>query len=269
MGNYGCCQSSTIVGEESKQEQAPEFTKKIETVSQDDFNEPKIIEPKEHTTPKKKHKSKKKTHLTEHEEKKTKKQTLKYHEKDSFKFDKGGFVHVIQGDIYKHYTRISQIGKGSFGLVYKVNHKLSNTYRAVKIIPKSDLKPETHKKLMEEVQILKSLDHPNILKIFDVYEDNTTFSIVTELCVGGELFDRIIACKCFSENKAALYLYQIMSAVLACHEKGIAHRDLKPENILFSSEFEESSLKIIDFGTSKKMEPNTTLSSLTGTVIFI
>ena len=90
---------------------------------------------------------------------------------------------------------------------------------------------------------------------------------MTELCTGGELFDKIVASKGFSENKAALYLYQLMSAVLACHDKGIVHRDLKPENILFSSSAEDSPLKVIDFGTSRKLEPNSTLSSLTGTVL--
>ena len=266
MGNYGCCQSSTIVAEELKYEYPPELTKKIDIFTQNEINEPGIIESNEKaSTLKRKHKTTKKILLNGDKEKKSQKEALKNHKSDCF--DKGDFVNVIQGDIEKQYSIMSQIRKANPGLVYKANHKISNTLRAVKIIKKCDLKPETLQKLMEEVKVLKSFDHPNIIKVYEVYENNHSINIITELCTGGELFDRIIACKNFSENKAALYLYQIMSAVLACHEKGIVHRDLKPENMVFSSESEESSLKIIDFGTSKKIEPNATLSSLTGTVI--
>jgi calcium-dependent protein kinase len=134
------------------------------------------------------------------------------------------------------------------------------------VLKKQGLNEETRKKLLQEVEILKSFDHPNILKVFEVYEDDHSINIITEHCTGGELFDRIVASKGFSENQAALYMHQLMSAVLACHDKGIVHRDLKPENILFISESSSSALKVIDFGTSRKLEPNDTLSSLTGTV---
>jgi calcium-dependent protein kinase len=187
----------------------------------------------------------------------------------SLRFHRGSFVHFTKGDIVSMYSIVGTLGKGSFGRVYKAKHKLTNDYRAVKIITKENLNASNREKLMFEVEILRSLDHPNIIKIFEVYEDDKQFSIVTELCVGGELFDRISSAKKFSENIAAGFMYQIMSSVLTCHEKGIVHRDLKPENILFISSLETSPLKVIDFGTSKKLEARSTLSSLTGTVIFI
>lgn len=184
----------------------------------------------------------------------------------SLRFHRGSFVHFTKGDIISMYTVVGTIGKGSFGRVYKVKHKLTKDFRAVKVLSKENLNDINKEKLVFEVEVLRSLDHPNILKVFEVYEDEKQFSIVTELCIGGELFDRITSVRRFSENIAASYMYQIMSAMLTCHEKGIVHRDLKPENILFINESEDSPLKVIDFGTSRKLEARSTLSSLTGTV---
>ena len=101
-----------------------------------------------------------------------------------------------------------------------------------------------------EVEILRALDHPNILKIIDIVEDSKYYHIVTELCTGGELFERIISLKLFSEKIAASYMNQFLSAVSFCHKHGILHRDIKPENILFQYGSNDSPLKVIDFGVS-------------------
>lgn len=264
MGNFGCCQNSAIVAEENQTEPMQNPVKPEENKEIIELEEKKQTEPKPKKKNKKKVKSKKKD--------RTSVSSVKIFKKDSesnqFKFDRGGFVQIKKGKVESAYTIVSALGKGSFGCVYKAMHKLSNTFRSVKVLKKENLSQELHTKLLQEVEILKSLDHPNILKIFEVFEDDSSINIITELCTGGELFDRIVAAKTFSENKAALYMYQIMSAVLACHEKNIVHRDLKPENILFITDSEDSALKVIDFGTSKKMEANTALTSLTGTVIF-
>ncbi|OMJ66944.1 hypothetical protein SteCoe_36044 [Stentor coeruleus] len=265
MGNYGCCQGSTVINEETKPEIIPQPQEKApEVPSQNEIEEPKIVEPEVKPRQKKK-KSKKAGVLGESEEKKSEKKV----EKENFRYNRGGFVHLNHGDIETTYTIVSALGKGSFGCVYKAKHKLTNSYRAVKVLKKENLNDDTRKKLLQEVEILKTLDHPNILKVFEVYEDERSINIITELCTGGELFDRIVASKGFSENKAALFMHQIMSAVITCHDQEIVHRDLKPENILFTSESDNSPIKVIDFGTSKKMEPNTTLSSLTGTAYYI
>lgn len=184
----------------------------------------------------------------------------------SLKIRRGTFVHYTKGDIIQMYSIIGVLGKGSFGRVYKVKHKITSDIRAVKVISKENISEAGRSKILFEVEVLRSLDHPNILTVFEVYEDEKQFCIVTELCNGGELFDKIISVKRFSEETAANYMYQIMSAVLTCHERGIVHRDLKPENILFTSESQDSPLKVIDFGTSRKLESKSTLSSLTGTV---
>jgi calcium-dependent protein kinase len=77
------------------------------------------------------------------------------------------------------------------------------------------------------------LDHPNILKVYEFYQDKDYLYIVTELCTGGELFDRILENKSFSENTSGEIMKQILSAIKYCHKNGIVHRDLKPENIIF------------------------------------
>ena len=95
------------------------------------------------------------------------------------------------------------------------------------------------------------------------------FYIVTELCTGGELFDRIVETVCLSEAEAVKILKQIISAVRYCHKKGIVHRDLKPENILYESRKPDSQLKIIDFGTSRKFEKDQNMHAFHGTVSFL
>lgn len=97
---------------------------------------------------------------------------------------------------------------------------------------------------------MSKLDHPNILKVYESYETEHHLFIVTELCTGGELFDRIMGQKTFKEGRAADIMRQILSAVVYCHEHGIVHRDLKPENVLFESKSEDANVKVIDFGIS-------------------
>ena len=116
--------------------------------------------------------------------------------------------------------------------------------------------------LKREIEILKEVKHPNIIALVDVFEDNKYLHLVTELCTGGELFDRIIAKTHsaeghFSEHDAAMLVADILDAIAYCHDKkGIVHRDLKPENFLFLTEDEKSPIKIIDFGLSRHNDAN-------------
>lgn len=110
--------------------------------------------------------------------------------------------------------------------------------------------------LKREIEILKEVKHPHIIELVDVYEDERYLHLVTELCSGGELFDRIIAKTQsreghFSEHDAAVLVRDILDAIKYCHDKGIVHRDLKPENFLFLTEADDAPVKIIDFGLSR------------------
>ena len=130
------------------------------------------------------------------------------------------------------------------------------------MIKKSLLSEYQNKKIVEETNILRNLDHPNILKILEFFDDENFFYIVTEICKGGELFDEIVRRKKFSENCAVILMKQIFQCVNYCHKNQIVHRDLKPENIMLEENKDFSQIKIIDFGVSRHFEIDETLNDL-------
>ena len=119
-----------------------------------------------------------------------------------------------------------------------------------------------------EVEILKKLVHPNIMQIFEFYEDKKNFYIITEFCEGGELFDKIIEKGTFSENEAAWIMKQLLSAVNYIHSNNIVHRDLKPENILLDTK-KENIIKIIDWGTARFFDKSKKMNRINGTPYYI
>ena len=167
------------------------------------------------------------------------------------------FIKETKGDIIEFYQILKKIGEGGFSKVYKVKEKESDEIRAMKQVDKSKIIDINNFKT--EIKILAMLDHPNILRLFDVIEDSKYFYLIMELCTGGELLSRMSKNR-YKEKAAAKLMEQIVSAVSYCHEKGICHRDLKPQNILFYNEDENSPIKIVDFGISKIYNPS--LSSL-------
>ena len=112
------------------------------------------------------------------------------------------------------------------------------------------------------------MDHPSILWIYEVFQDDKRFFIVTELVTGGELFEKIIERSHFSEKDAAGIVEQILSAMAYCHERNISHRDLKPENLLVDDQ-DNDQIKIIDFGTAQEFDPDEKMSQLFGTAYYI
>ena len=105
----------------------------------------------------------------------------------------------------------------------------------MKIIRKEDAGSQYAGALVSEIEILKQLDHPNIVKLYEFYQDRLNFYIITEYIEGGELFDKINKVKHFSEVEAAQMMKQLLSCVVYCHKRNIVHRDLKPENLLLVS----------------------------------
>lgn len=175
-------------------------------------------------------------------------------------------VYKNQNKITKEYKIwIDQIGKGAFGEVRKALHLESGEFRAVKIVYKHECSAEEQKKILKEVDILKQLDHPNIIKIYEFFEDTKFMYIIMELAQGGELFDKIQNVHHFSERKAAEIFQQVLSGVNYLHKHNIVHRDLKPENILFDGEI----LKIVDFGTSRNFDNKKKMKNCHGTPYYI
>ena len=166
---------------------------------------------------------------------------------DNIKISKESFVTINKGDITQFYEVIKKIGEGSYGKIYKVKNKQSGDIRAMKQIMKSKI--PNIEKFQNEIKILAMVDHPNIVRLFEVIEDDKYFNLLQELCTGGELLKKMQTTQ-LKEKEIAKIFNQIMSAVAYCHEKGIVHRDLKLENILFASEEPDSPIKIIDFGFS-------------------
>jgi len=123
--------------------------------------------------------------------------------------------------------------------------------------------------LFNEINILRSLDHPNIVKMYEFFEDDKRYYIVTEICKGGELFDEIINRGKFSERDAAILMKQLLMCVNYCHSNNVVHRDLKPENILLEANKDFDQIKIIDFGTSLTVDPTKTLDEKLGTPYYI
>lgn len=144
------------------------------------------------------------------------------------------------------------LGTGGFGVVYKCRHRETKQTRAVKVIPVKKIKNMTT--FLQEIQIMQKLDHPNVLKLFEYFIDEQDVYLITEICKGGELFDRIVEKEFYPEPEAAIIFNQILRSVNYIHSMGIAHRDIKPENFLFESKEESATLKIIDFGLSKILE---------------
>ncbi|OMJ84861.1 hypothetical protein SteCoe_13916 [Stentor coeruleus] len=181
----------------------------------------------------------------------------------------GDFVSIKVEPITGDYVFEDVLGYGAFGEVRKAYHKISKSERAIKSIDISNCKEEDIQKLLKEVSILKLLDHPNIIRIFEVYRSLTKLYIVTEICTGGELFHRIKHMKKFSENQAAKYMLEIISAVMHCHQRGVVHRDLKPENLLFTSKNPDAKLKLIDFGTSALFDKTKKMKGIIGTYFYM
>lgn len=190
---------------------------------------------------------------------------------ENLKFSPGNFVTKRAGVLRQNYNISAKIGSGAFGYVRLAVHKDSNQKRAIKTIDKEtitkDMKERT--KFFNEVDILRKADHPNIIRLYEFYEDDKHYHLVTEYVAGGELFDFIIKSKMLSESIAANFMKQILSAVAYCHEHNIVHRDLKPENLLLDKEAADATVKVIDFGTSAIFDQNKQLTQKYGTAYYI
>lgn len=118
--------------------------------------------------------------------------------------------------------------------------------------------------------MLKETDHPNIMRIFEIIEDQGHYYVVSELMRGGELYDRIIKMKVFSERAAAKIISQILLALNYMHKRNIVHRDIKPENILLESDdLKNINVKVTDFGFARFFDPDEGLSDMLGSPLYI
>lgn len=180
-----------------------------------------------------------------------------------------------------YYEKLSELGEGSFGKVYKVKHLKTGVVRALKVLNKSD---KEQSDVLLEGEVLKSLSHPNIIKIFEVYSYGTSVYLIEEFVKGGDLFSKISKMDHLSEPISLAVMKQIFSAVHYLHSNNLVHGDLKLENImveslnikkratlvLANSEItDEFDVKLIDFGCSSLFFKDKPLTELIGTVFYL
>lgn len=183
-------------------------------------------------------------------------------------------------DLNIRYEIGQKLGNGKFGIVKLATNKKTGEKYAAKFMCKKEMSNTDLELVRTEIEVLKVCQHPNIIRIYDIFENMDSLYIckvyliipltVMEFCEGGDLFSRLDKTKFkITEKKAVSYIHQILLALSYLHEYGVAHRDLKPENILMANKSEDSQLKLIDFGLSKIIGPNDTCTEPYGTLSYV
>jgi calcium-dependent protein kinase len=178
------------------------------------------------------------------------------------------------GNPDKYYKKLRNLGSGSYGTVYLAKNILKENLVAIKVIEKVPSNIIDDMEIKNEINILKSLSHPNIVKIYEFFDTAVDYYIVTEYCKKGELFDYIN--NKYSERQLAVLFYQVFSGLCYLHEKKILHRDLKLENLMISEIEKDINtgeeyfwMKIIDFGTAKIFERKKKEKEIIGSSYYI
>lgn len=162
------------------------------------------------------------------------------------------------------------IGKGGFAIVRQARVKATGAQRAVKAMVKAKMR--THMEILrKEIEITKMVDHPSIIKLYEIFEDGTNLYLVMELCQGGHLQDRLLKVGRFTDKASAAIMLQIFRAVYYLHKHFIVHRDLKSENCLLSTRepVERNTVKVADFGLACMFTPGQHLTMLAGTTSYM
>ena len=170
-------------------------------------------------------------------------------------------IKINKEKVTQYYSVLEDLGHGAFGSVKKVLHKQLNEYRAMKIVNK--LLHSSH----NEIEILRKISHPNIVNIFEIFEDKKKYYIINELCDGGELFSAISDRGYFTEFEASKIIKQLLETINYLHSMNIVHRDIKPENIMLMANGKD--IKLIDFGTAIELPKRKKLTKLIGTSYYI
>ena len=165
-------------------------------------------------------------------------------------------------DFLSDYSIKETIGKGTFSIVKLGINKKTQEKVAIKILKKKKIiRKEDIERIEREINILKKLDHINVIKIYKINEDEEKYYIVMEFCENGELFHYIVERQRLNEEEASFFFYQLINGLEYIHSENIVHRDLKPENLLLGKDY---ILKIIDFGLSNFCEPDNFLETPCG-----
>jgi len=197
------------------------------------------------------------------------------------RFRREFFIQEKQAKLDDFYTREDKLGQGQFGIVFKVREKRTGTgemglFRCCKTISKS--KTTCPRELIaNEIDVLRRLDHPNIVRMYEAFEDYQNLYLIFELIDGKELLDIILdlarAGQAFDEARAARVLRSVLSAIAHCHSNRVMHKDLKPENIMILNKdldvLDAGSVKMIDFGLAEMFTPGHVSTTAAGTPYYM
>jgi calcium-dependent protein kinase len=170
-------------------------------------------------------------------------------------------VNHIDRNFHDAYTIEEIIGEGSMGSVAHVTKNSTGKSYAMKTIMFNNITKEMRTELVNEIQIMKMLDHPGVIRLIETFEEKRRLYLVMELCVGGDLYSRT-----YNEVAAKNVAKKLLSAIAYCHSRSIIHRDLKFENILYVNNELDSELKIIDFGLSRVCDQSDVIKKAVGTI---
>jgi calcium-dependent protein kinase len=203
---------------------------------------------------------------------KSKSQTLVTSSPDSIKLNTQYLM------LRKNYKKLNEeyqignrIGQGGFAEVRRCTHKHTGIMRAMKIYHKAEFPAEYVQAggLQQEIGIFRMIDHPNIVKCYEFFEDDKNFYISMEFCLGGELFHMIGNNKVLTEDIVCRIMRQLLSVIAYLHDRGIVHRDLKPENILLEDRNSEYFIKLADFGNAIQYDSAEILKGQSGTSYYM
>ncbi|XP_026896313.1 SNF-related serine/threonine-protein kinase isoform X1 [Acinonyx jubatus] len=178
-----------------------------------------------------------------------------------------GFKRGYDGKIAGLYDLDKTLGRGHFAVVKLARHVFTGEKVAVKVIDKTKLDTLATGHLFQEVRCMKLVQHPNIVRLYEVIDTQTKLYLILELGDGGDMFDYIMKHEeGLNEDLAKKYFAQIVHAISYCHKLHVVHRDLKPENVVF---FEKQGLvKLTDFGFSNKFQPGKKLTTSCGSLAY-
>ncbi|KAJ3029165.1 Serine/threonine-protein kinase 33 [Rhizophlyctis rosea] len=170
-----------------------------------------------------------------------------------------------------HYTLGKKLGQGSFGTVHIIQHKATNKTYACKIVKKKRGSPVLYEQLQREIAIMKRVNHPHIVQLYEVYETPRKYFLVMEYCRGGDLVQRIRSRRGCCEADVRVILCRLVSAIAYLHDHGVVHRDLKPENILvsLSDPSDQFNIKVSDFGLATFADACNMMENIVGTPLYM
>jgi len=175
-----------------------------------------------------------------------------------------------KSEVKRNYEMGKDLGSGNFAVVKQaVNKKFGAAGNnipqdvAIKVIDKA--KVEDMNDIQREIEVMGMLDHPHVIKLFEIYDEPKKMMLIMELVSGGELFDRIVAKGSYTEADAAEVIKTLCQALSYMHAKKIVHRDLKPENILYATTAADAPIKVADFGLARVVSGKEMMKTACGT----